>query len=151
MGARRPHKNQRVLVEALAEFRDRHPDLGLVLVGQPDPRFPDEVTELVDTLGLSDHVRQYTRADDECLQDLYANAAVFAYPSLVEGFGMPLLEAMASGASSRSERCRSGSGDCEWWRPDRAGLDAGRWVEAIDQVLSNPDLAQELRVRGRGR
>ena len=48
------------------------------------------------TLGLSDLVRR-AYVDDAALLDLYANAAAFAYPSLVEGFGMPVLEAMAAG------------------------------------------------------
>ena len=57
VGAQRPHKNQAILVEALAMLQARHPGVGLVLVGQPDPRFPDYVGRLVTTLGLSDLVR----------------------------------------------------------------------------------------------
>ena len=149
VGARRPHKNQRILVEALAKLRGRHPDLGLVLVGQPDPRFPDDLTELVAALNLSDHVRQFTSADDECLQDLYANAAVFAYPSIIEGFGMPLLEAMAAGlpvVASDAEAVQETASGGALIVP---ALTADRWVEAIDQVLSDPDLAQDLRERAR--
>ena len=56
VGAQRPHKNQAVLVEALAMLQARHPGVGLVLVGQPDPRFPDYVGRLVATHGLSDLV-----------------------------------------------------------------------------------------------
>jgi glycosyltransferase involved in cell wall biosynthesis len=73
VGARRSHKNQKVLVAALAELRGSYPGVGLVLAGQHDPRVPDEAGELIAELGLSDHVRQYTRAGDDTLLDLYAN------------------------------------------------------------------------------
>ena len=51
VGAQRPHKNQAILVEALAMLQARHPGVGLVLVGQPDPRFPDHVGRLVTISG----------------------------------------------------------------------------------------------------
>jgi glycosyltransferase involved in cell wall biosynthesis len=149
VGARRPHKNQRVLVDALSALRASHPDLGLVLVGQTDPRFPDEVGQLVETLGLSAHVRQYTHADDQTLQDLYANAAVFAYPSVVEGFGMPILEAMAAGlpvVASDAAAVQEAAGGGALIVSARM---TDRWVEALDQVLSDPDFAQDLRERAR--
>jgi glycosyltransferase involved in cell wall biosynthesis len=149
VGVRRPHKNQRVLVEALSALRAHHPDLGLVLIGQPDPRFPDEVGELVRTLGLSDHVRRYTQADDDLLLDLYANAAVFAYPSLVEGFGLPILEAMAAGllvVASDAEAVKEVAGGGALIVP---ALMTERWVQALDRVLSDPCLARDLRERAR--
>jgi glycosyltransferase involved in cell wall biosynthesis len=149
VGARRPHKNQALLVRALAQLRARHPDLGLVLVGQPDPRVPDEAGELVTALGLAEYVRQLTHADDELLKELYANAAVFAFPSLVEGFGMPILEAMAAGiptvASDAEAVVEAASGGALIVPATMTE----RWVEALDQVLSDPATAQRLRERGR--
>lgn len=149
VGARRPHKNQRLLVEALSALRASHPDLALVLVGQPDPRFPDDVGQLITDLGLSAHVLEYTHASDEVLLDLYADAAVFAYPSRVEGFGMPLLEAMAAGlpvVASDAPAVRETACDGAL---TVTGSAAGPWVYALDQVLSDPRLAQNLRERGR--
>lgn len=149
VGARRPHKNQRVLLEALARLRARHPDLGLVLVGQHDPRFPDEVSRLVSTLGLADHVHEFTQADDELLEDLYANATVFAYPSLIEGFGMPLLEAMAAGLpviASDAEPVGEIAGDAALITP---ALETDKWVAALDRVLTDQDLARDLGDRGK--
>ena len=61
VGVQRPHKNQRVLVEALSALRAEHPGLGLVLVGQPDPEFPDEVGKFAATLGVSDLVHRYAQ------------------------------------------------------------------------------------------
>lgn len=148
VGARRPHKNQRVLVEALAKLRRRHPDLHLVLVGQRDERVVDEASELVATLNLSEYVHEFTHADDGVLQDLYANAAVFAYPSLAEGFGMPLLEAMAAGVpviASDAEAVQEIVGDGALIVSASA---SDRWVATLDQVLSDEDLARQLRERG---
>jgi glycosyltransferase involved in cell wall biosynthesis len=147
VGAQRPHKNQRVLVEALAVLRADHPDLGLVLVGQPDPRFPDEVGPLVESLGLGDRVRRYRQADDEMLLSLYANAAVFAYPSLVEGFGLPVLEAMAAGAAvvaSDADAIVEVADDGALIVTDGTG--AG-WAQALGQVLSDAALERDLRKR----
>lgn len=144
VGARRPHKNQAVLVEALAMLQARHPGVGLVLVGQPDPRFPDEVGRLATTLGLSDLVRRPADVDDPMLLDLYANAAVFAYPSLVEGFGMPVLEAMAAGlavVASDAQAVQEVAGGGALIVPARQ---PGAWAQALGQVLAEPRFARHL-------
>lgn len=149
VGARRPHKNQRVLVEALSRLRPGHPDLELVLVGQLDPRVHDEVDELIETLDLSERVRQYTDADDELLQDLYAHATIFAFPSLIEGFGLPILEAMAAGlpvVASDAQAVQEVAGTGALIVPAR---ETESWVEALDKVLSDPHFAEDLRERAR--
>lgn len=148
VGARRPHKNQRVLVEALAALRASHPDLGLVLVGQFDPRVPDEVGELIKRLGLSNCVRQYTQADDDMLLNLYANASVFAFPSLIEGFGLPVLEAMAAGIPVVASDAKAVQEAADGGALIVAAQVTGEWIRALDQVLSDPDFAQDLRSRG---
>jgi glycosyltransferase involved in cell wall biosynthesis len=144
VGARRPHKNQAVLVEALAMLQARHPGVGLVLAGQPDRRCPDDVGRLVSTLGLSDLVRRPDDVDDTTLLDLYANAAAFAYPSLVEGFGMPVLEAMAAGlpvVASDAEAVREVAGGGALIVPARQ---PGAWAQALGQVLGQPGFARHL-------
>jgi glycosyltransferase involved in cell wall biosynthesis len=148
VGAQRPHKNQAILVEALAMLQARHPGVGLVLVGQPDPRFPDYVGRLVATHGLSDLVRRPAYVDDAALLDLYANASAFAYPSLVEGFGMPVLEAMAAGlavVASDAEAVREVAGGGALIVPARV---PGAWAGALGRVLADPRLARHLGQRG---
>jgi glycosyltransferase involved in cell wall biosynthesis len=148
VGARRPHKNQKVLVAALAELRGGYPGLGLVLAGQHDPRVPDEAGQLIKELGLSDHVRQYTQVGDDTLLDLYANAAVFAFPSLTEGFGLPVLEAMAAGVpvvASDAEAVQEAAADGAQIVPAQSAAD---WAKALDQVLGDPGYAAQLRDRG---
>ena len=82
-----PHKNHARLFEAVALLRETHPDLRLVLTGGAlDSLGP--VPEWVDVRGLVpfDEVRR-----------LYRTASALVFPSLYEGFGLPPLEAMASG------------------------------------------------------
>ncbi|MHA3702947.1 glycosyltransferase family 4 protein [Jatrophihabitans sp. YIM 134969] len=94
VGARRPHKNVRVLVETLARLG---PEEHLVLVGSVDARFDDPVPDLVERLGVGDRVVHLPFVSDDELAGLYAGATAFLYPSLIEGVGLPLLEAMAAG------------------------------------------------------
>lgn len=87
-GTREPRKNLDRLVAAFAAVRDRRPDLDLVLVG---PRgWGDDVEG-------APGVRVLGRLSHEDLHAAYAAAEVFCYPSLREGFGLPVLEAMAHG------------------------------------------------------
>jgi glycosyltransferase involved in cell wall biosynthesis len=149
VGAQRPHKNQRMLVQALARLSQAHQRLGLVLVGQPDPRFPDEVGQLIGALGLEKKVRRYAHLDDEALLAVYANAAVFGYPSLVEGFGMPVLEAMAAGlavVASDAEAVREVAQQAALIVPAR---DPDAWAEALDRVLTDLRLTKDLQSRAR--
>lgn len=148
VGTRRPHMNQKVLVGALAQLLRSHPDLGLVLADQDDSLVPDEASELIRRLGLADRVRQYTRADDDTLLDLCANAAVFAYPSVADAFGLPVLEAMAAGlpvVASDAEVIREAAGEGALSVPTQSVDD---WTKALDQVLADSAYKAELRERG---
>jgi len=82
-----PHKNHARLIEAMTILRAERPGLRLVLTGGG-----------LDTLGaLPDWVEVKGLVSTDELRDLYRRAAVMAFPSLYEGFGLPPLEAMASG------------------------------------------------------
>ncbi|WP_306204209.1 glycosyltransferase family 4 protein [Actinoplanes sp. RD1] len=92
VGAQRPHKNVPVLVEAIAKV----PETRLVLVGSADERFSDEVGAAITRHGVGDRVTRLSFVPEDLLGSLYAAAGMFAYPSLVEGFGLPVLEAMVA-------------------------------------------------------
>jgi glycosyltransferase involved in cell wall biosynthesis len=94
VGARRPHKNVSALVKVLSKLP---PSYHLVLVGSIDGRFADPVPELARQLGVADRILHLPSVSEADLHSLYAGAAVFTYPSLIEGLGLPLLEAMAAG------------------------------------------------------
>jgi glycosyltransferase involved in cell wall biosynthesis len=94
VGAQRPHKNHEVLVRSLAALPAH---VSLVIVGYPDPLFPQQMPELIARLGLQERVRLVPDVADRWLPAVYSAASVFALPSLAEGFGIPVLEAMACG------------------------------------------------------
>jgi glycosyltransferase involved in cell wall biosynthesis len=148
VGVRRPHKNQTVLLRAFAQLAGAHPDIGLVLVGGPDERFPDPVPGLVHELGLGDRVRLLPSVPEELLVPVYRAAAVVAFPSYIEGFGLPALEAMAAGvpvvASTTPAVGEATEGAAVLVSPD----DTDGWAAALRRVLGDPDLADGLRARG---
>jgi alpha-1,3-rhamnosyl/mannosyltransferase len=90
------HKNQLRLVRALPAVRAAVPGAQLVLPGARTP-YEDELRAEAERLGLAAAVAFPGYVDDSDLEGLYAEAAAFAFPSLNEGFGMPVLEAMSRG------------------------------------------------------
>ena len=95
VGAISGRKNTARLVQAYAQSR-LHPARPLVLVGAMSYRGADTI-EAISQCGLSKHIRLLGYVPDEDLPALYAGAGCFVFPTLCEGFGMPILEAMASG------------------------------------------------------
>lgn len=95
IGARRPHKNYRRLVEAFYSIHDQLPH-ELVFAGSIDERFSDDAQLATEQLGLNGRVRFLDWVPEKDLPALYQLADILAQPSLIEGFGLPVLEAMAS-------------------------------------------------------
>lgn len=92
VSARRPHKNLSQLIIAMAEV----PDAMLVLPGYPTP-YDEELRELARQRGVAKRVVFCDWVTSEDLEGLYAVAVCMAFPTLAEGFGLPVLEAMARG------------------------------------------------------
>lgn len=95
VGAISGRKNTARLVQAYAQSRARK-ERPLVLVGTMSYRGADTL-EAIQQCGLGQRVRLLGYVPDQDLPALYAGAACFVFPTLYEGFGMPILEAMASG------------------------------------------------------
>jgi glycosyltransferase involved in cell wall biosynthesis len=144
--AKRPHKNLGRLVEALALARAT-PAPVLVVPGYHTP-FEAELEERARAAGVADRLRFTGWIDDAGLEGLYAAAACVAFPSLSEGFGLPVLEAMRRGvpvACSDIPVLREVAGDAaELFDPhDPAAIAAG-----LDRVLGDRARRVELVVRG---
>jgi glycosyltransferase involved in cell wall biosynthesis len=96
VGAKKVHKNQLRLVQAMLAIRNTAPEARLVLAGARTA-YEDKLREEAVRLGLGEAVVFPGYVDHAHLEGLYAAASVFVFPSLNEGFGLPVLEAMARG------------------------------------------------------
>lgn len=90
-----PHKNHERLVRALVDVDDR--ELSLVLTGAADPARLQAIVAAASSAGVAARVRHLGRVPDRELAALYRHAAAVIVPSLYEGYGLPALEALASG------------------------------------------------------
>ncbi len=91
-----PHKNYDGLLRAFASYRQRHADVRLIVVGIKGSS-AEQLATLRDELGLRDTVTFTGWIPREELYRLYENAKAFIYASKFEGFGIPVLEALAAG------------------------------------------------------
>jgi glycosyltransferase involved in cell wall biosynthesis len=143
-----PRKNLDRLVEAFKALRDAGDFPGqLVLAGKQSARAAP-VLEKINRLGLSDAVVFTGYLGESDLNLLYNRAALFIYPSLYEGFGLPPLEAMACGCpvvASNTSSIPEVLGDAALL-VDPTSTTA--ITDAMRAVLSRPEVAAQLRERG---
>jgi glycosyltransferase involved in cell wall biosynthesis len=147
VSAKRPHKNLMRLIAAIARLApERRPVL--VLPGYPTPH-ETELRAEAERLGVTDCVRFLGFVSRDELDALYAEATCFVFPSLYEGFGLPVLEAMARGvpvATSGRAALAEVAGDAALlFDPE----DPDAIAAAISRLLEDPALAERLRERGR--
>lgn len=97
IGQAYPHKNLERLIRSFHAISHRFPDVDLLLLGKPHPSESRRLQRLTSELGLFSRVifKRYVPYGD--LPNWYRGALAFVYPSLWEGFGLPVLEAMACG------------------------------------------------------
>jgi glycosyltransferase involved in cell wall biosynthesis len=145
VGTLQPRKNLARLMDAVAALRPRWPGLTLVLAGRPGWL---SAPLLAQARANAAFVRLLDYVPDADLPGLYAGAAVFAFPSLYEGFGFPVLEAMACGVPVVCANAAS--------LPELAGdaallvdpADTAALAAALDRLLADPALRQALIARG---
>jgi glycosyltransferase involved in cell wall biosynthesis len=149
VSARRPHKNLPRLLEALAGLR-ADPQPLLVLPGYAT-EFEPALEARIGELGVASRVRVLGWIPDADLEGLYAAATCFVFPSLAEGFGLPVLEAMERGvpvACSRASSLPEVGGDAVLYfdplRVDEIGA-------ATERLLTDAGLRRRLAAAGRER
>lgn len=103
VGTIEPRKNLRRLVAAFAMIEAHHPDLHLVLAGPGGWKMNGALEKEAAALSGKVHFLGFVSQED--LPGIYSLATVFAFPSLHEGFGLPLLEAMACGVPVLTSNC----------------------------------------------
>jgi glycosyltransferase involved in cell wall biosynthesis len=143
VGTVEPRKNLRTLVEAFSVPARAGWDL--VLVG-PDG-WHEDLQTIVDPLG--DRAKPLGFVPEGELAALYAGASAFAYPSSWEGFGLPVLEAMAYGApvvTSAGTACAEVAGDAALLVDPK---DPNALRDALSRLLEDTDLTDRLRHDGR--
>jgi glycosyltransferase involved in cell wall biosynthesis len=147
VGLRDGYKNFKTFIEAVSVLLAKEKDLKLICVGKP---FTDEEVSSFIDFDIANQVTAVSVGDEE-LSTLYANALVFVYPSLYEGFGMPILEAFANDCPI----CLSNA-SCFPEIAGNAGVyfDPGNYksiLEAIEKVIYDKNLALDLAIKGKAR
>jgi len=142
-----PHKNLDGLIRAFAKARQYLPKTRLVLVGMKTATY-EKLLKLINSLGLADVVEFTGRISDQALVKLYQTASVMIFPSFYEGFGLPILEAMACGCpliASDYSTIREVAGKAAILANP---ADSDELARALIEVLSNKAVRRSLIEKG---
>lgn len=144
VGRRVAHKNIPRLLQAFRESRVSR-DAYLLFTGEADAA----TLQCIDRLGMQSSIRFTGPLSDDALAAVYRGAMALLFPSLYEGFGLPIIEAMACGTPVLTANVTA--------MPEVAGQDAAVLVdprrteaiiEGIDELAENPDMRRRLTARG---
>jgi glycosyltransferase involved in cell wall biosynthesis len=153
LGTLEPRKNVETLLQAFARLQHSGPtsaSVPLVVAGARGWRY-QTIFQTVRRLGLEQHVHFPGFIDDNDLPDLYRGSELFVFPSLSEGFGLPILEAMGCGVpviTAKAAALPEVAGDAALLVEPR---DPDALAAAMHEVLHNGMLRERLRCKGLAR
>jgi len=147
VGTVQPRKNYSRIIRALSVLRSKGFDIVLVIAGGKG-WLEDEMYRTIIETRMTDYVKLIGFADEADLPTLYSAASCLVFPSLYEGFGLPVLESMACGTPVITANVSS--------LPEVGGdaailinpYDLDELVNAIERVLTSQDLRQDMIQRG---
>jgi len=140
-----PHKNLHRFLEAFSHVQG---DVLLVIAGYRDPRYWPALARRAEALGVASRIRFLDFVPAGALPALYSEALGVVLPSLYEGFGLPVLEAMACGSpvvASTTGGLREVVGDAALTADP---LDVHAFAAALQRIVDDPELRSSLRERG---
>jgi glycosyltransferase involved in cell wall biosynthesis len=150
VGTIEPRKNLLRLIDAFADFVRENPIGNLVLAGQRGWKC-EQIYERARQADVRDRLRILDYVDEASLPSLYSHAIACVYPSLFEGFGFPVVEAMSCGTpvltSNTTSLAEIGEGAALLIDPH----DTRAIAEGLKALAGNRDLREDLSTRGRAR
>jgi glycosyltransferase involved in cell wall biosynthesis len=148
VGSLKPHKNISTLLQAYMLLRRRQDIRQTLLIVGDDARWKSLLVEECSRLGIKDATTFVPYVSQELLPKVYAGADLLVMPSTIEGFGLPVLEAMASGTPvvcSRAASLPEVAGDAALYFDPAS---AEELAENMEKLLNSKDLQENLRAKG---
>lgn len=136
------HKNMEFAVRVVAEFLKRNPDSRAKLLfagGGYAPSAPPDLLSIARSLGIGDRVRYVGKVADHTLKALYQECEAFLFPSLIEGWGLPVVEARAMGA-----RVLASPHVPSALQTERLPLDLDGWVESLERPAPSAEATEQI-------
>lgn len=145
VGTLQPRKNLVRLIEAFSKIKENNTDL--VIVGKKGWQY-EEILQAPEMYGVSEKVHFLENVTNEDLPGFYEHAVCFVLPSLYEGFGLPVLEAMKYGCpvvtSNISSLPEAGGDAAEYFNPE----DVAEITKVLEKVISDKQLRERMIKKG---
>jgi glycosyltransferase involved in cell wall biosynthesis len=146
VGYRRAYKNFTFFINSISSLLYEEKDLYLICAG--GGVFSYDEMQLLNDLKIKMQVLHYPIANDSTLSQLYKKAILFIFPSLYEGFGIPVLEAFSCGCPVAASNCSSlpevGGEAVNYFDP----CNSDSIQKVVEDIVHNKSLQDSIRIRG---